>query len=280
MRIKHLFAFAVLCFLIFYNCGCKKVENNGNKIVLATTLLPYADFIKNIITDDFIVETVIPQGGNHETYEPTAFRIQNISKSELYFKVGANFDFEAAWIEKLQNINLNMKVIDCSQNIELINNNPHIWLDPQNVKIILDNILKALIETYPEHADEFKKNASSYSIKLDSLDNRILQQLDNFTNKYLMVYHPAWKYFAKRYNLIEISVENEGKDPSPKELDDLIDIARKNNVKTIFVEPQFDAAPAKTIAKKIRASIKEINPVPENYIDGMLETAKIIKAGL
>ena len=91
-----------------------------------------------------------------------------------------------------------------------------------------------------------------------------------------MVFHPSWGYFAKRYDLVQIPIELQGKEPKPNELVELIKDAKEHNIKIVFVSPQFSQKSAKTISQNIDAKVATINPMVENWSEGLIMTAKEI----
>lgn len=152
---------------------------------------------------------------------------------------------------------------------------PHIWLDPALVKIQADNITKALIEKYPEDKEFFEENLAKFKENLEKFDSITSEKLKDLKTNKFMVYHPSWGYFAKRYNLVQIPIEIEGKEPKPADLKELIKEAKEEGVKVIFVAPQFSQKSAKTIAKETGAKVVEIDQLPKDWFDEMQKTVDV-----
>jgi len=89
-----------------------------------------------------------------------------------------------------------------------------------------------------------------------------------------MVYHPSWGYFARTYGLNQIPIELEGKEPSPKELTQLIKLAKKNSVQAIFIQPQFSQKSARALAQSIGAEVLTANPLAEDWAENLRRTAE------
>ena len=157
---------------------------------------------------------------------------------------------------------------------------PHIWLDPVLVKIQAKNIAAALSEKYPENKALFEANLAKFEAKLDELDGFIKSTLANVKNREFIVYHPSWGYFAKRYDLEQIAIEVEGKEPKLAELKELIEEAKEHGVKVIFVAPQFSKKAAQTIAKESGASVVEIDQLPLDWDAELRKTAQIFAKSL
>ena len=157
---------------------------------------------------------------------------------------------------------------------------PHIWLDPVSVKVQAKNIAAALIEKYPENKALFEANLAKFETRLDELDGFIKNTLANVKNREFIVYHPSWGYFAKRYDLEQIAIEVEGKEPKPAQLKELIEEAKEHRVKVIFVAPQFSKKAAQTIAKESGASVVEIDQLPLDWDAELRKTAQILSKSL
>ncbi len=157
---------------------------------------------------------------------------------------------------------------------------PHVWLSPANVKIISSNILETLVSIAPERADFFRKNAQAFDHKIDDLDKHLVESLKNIKHQNFYVYHPAFGYLADRYGLKQRAVEIEGKEPSAKQLARLIDSAKKEGVKVIFVAPQFSRKGAETVASGIGGVVLEIDPLARDYLGNMRKIGDNIHSGL
>ena len=157
---------------------------------------------------------------------------------------------------------------------------PHVWLNPANVKIICSNILETLVSIDPERSDIFKKNAQTFDQKIEDLDQYLAETFKGLNNKNFYVYHPAFGYLADRYGLRQKAVEIEGKEPSARQLAKLIDAAKKEGVKVIFVAPQFSRKGAETVASGIGGAVLEIDPLAKDYLANMRKMADNIRSGL
>ena len=154
---------------------------------------------------------------------------------------------------------------------------PHVWLDPILVKTQAKNILQTLVSIDSKNKSFYEANYASFILELDALNKNIQAILANTKDKAFMVFHPSWGYFAKRYDLEQIAVEKEGKEPKPKELSNLIEEAKLHNIKIVFVAPQFSQKAAKIIAKSIGGVAVHLDPLSEDYAKNLLEIAKVIQ---
>ncbi len=152
---------------------------------------------------------------------------------------------------------------------------PHVWLSPDLAMIIADNVYRALSEAMPQAETEFKENYLSFIRELLELDQEIKSIFNDVPpgNKF-MVFHPAWGYFARAYGLVQVPVEVEGREPRSADLKELIDTAREENIKVVFVSPQFSKRSAETIADSIDGETVSIDPLAENWKENMLTVAE------
>ena len=153
---------------------------------------------------------------------------------------------------------------------------PHVWLDPILVKIQAENIVKALVKVDPENKNFYTKNYKAFVKELDELDKKIESILEPYEHKAFMIFHPSFGYFAKRYHLEQIAVEVQGKEPKPAQLIELVEEAKKHNIKIVFVSPQFSQKGAKTISKSINGNVATMNPLAEKWDENLIKVAREI----
>ena len=177
-------------------------ESGGLRVVV--TIPPQAEFVEKVGGEHLQVTVLVPPGANPHTYEPTARQMIEVAKAKIYFQVGSGIDLELTFTEKLVKINSGIIVVNCSEGIQIVDRDPHVWLSPKNAKIIVKNIYKALVQVDPENEEYYRRNMESYLRELESLDEEIRRILENLTDRCFIVYHPAWGYFARDYNLTQI----------------------------------------------------------------------------
>ena len=154
---------------------------------------------------------------------------------------------------------------------------PHIWTSPSNVKIIAKNIYNALKKADPNNAEYYKKNLNIFLASVNETDRQIMGILSSLDEgEKFMVFHPSWGYFAKAYNMEQIAVEIEGKEPKPKELIHLLKEAREEKVKAIFTQPEFSDTTAKIIAKELDIPVVKVSPLASEWSENLINIAKAI----
>lgn len=280
------------------------------KPVVSVSILPQEFFVKQIAGDTVEVNTMVTKGADPHTYEPKPKQMKALENSKIYFAIG--IEFEEAWLPKFQKSFPKLKFIFTQKGVERTamqehahdehghkhekehchehngqvhchshdGLDPHIWLDPALVKIQAKNILNGLVRVFPEHKELYNANYEKFLASLNELDTFIKNRLSNLKNREFIVYHPSWGYFAKRYDLKQISIEIEGKEPKPAQLKQIIKEAKDHGVKVIFVAPQFSKKSANLIAKETGAKVVEIDQLPLDWEAELKKTAEIFAKSL
>lgn len=256
---------------------------------VAVSILPQKYFVKTIGGDHVRVQVMVRPGFDPATYDPTPRQLVELSRDRLYFAIGA--PFEHSWLPRFHAANPAMRIVQTQRGIERLNPetgepgphpNPHIWLSPPLVRVQAANILRALIVADPAHAAAYRRGYARLIRIVDQVDRRIAKQLldSDLGSRHFLIFHPALYYFARSYDLHEIPIQQEGKEPSPGELAKLFQYAKKHAIKVVFVEPQFSQKDARAIAQGIGASVVVFNPLPENWPKGMEAIAQALHDGL
>ncbi len=157
---------------------------------------------------------------------------------------------------------------------------PHIWLSPPLVKIQARTILAALQEIDPAHRSVYKANFQEFAAQIDQLDADLKKIFAGKTGPKFMVFHPAWGYFAHAYGLKQVPIEIEGKDPKPAQLKALIQHARRDGIKVVFVQPQFSTQSAEVVAREIGGEVAFANPLAEDWMANLRQVADKFQAAL
>ena len=153
---------------------------------------------------------------------------------------------------------------------------PHIWTTFTGAKVMSENIYQALSSINPSRSDYYKSNYLRLADELLQLEKELHEQLDTLSCRGFVIFHPALTYFAKEFDLIQYSMEEDGKDPSPASLKKLIEEARSLQVKVVFVQLEFDRSYAEQIATAIDARIVMINPLDHQWDVQMRRIAKAL----
>lgn len=283
---------------------------------VTVSIAPQKYFVEKITKDKVKVNLMVKPGFSPATYEPKVSQMRKLTSSTLYFSIGVPFENVWLEKFKNANDNLVVvDTAKGIQKNEMAAHNhdehedkkmhakeddhghdehdgdghnehdehdnhagldPHIWLDPILVKQQAKNILDALVKYDSKNAEFYTNNYNEFIKELEQLDHEIHEILEPYEHKEFMVFHPSWGYFAKRYHLEQLAIEVQGKEPKPNELINIIDDAKKHNIKIVFVAPQFAQNSAKTISKNINGTVTVINPLSQMWDKELLKTAREI----
>ena len=270
-----------------------KSEGSGKLIPVFVSIPPQAYLVERIGGSDVSVEVLLLPGKSPATYSPSPDQISKLSKAKLFFRIGV--PFENSLIPKIASISKKLSVIDTRKGIKLrkIENghgrngkkhegdnsnghDPHTWLDPSLVKHQALTIYEAFAKLEPAEKAKYRANYVALINDLDALDKKIRKALEPIQGGALLVFHPAFGYFADAYGLKQIAVEVEGKTPKGKDLSIFIKRAKKEKVRVVFVQPQFDKTAALKIAAAINGAVVSIDPLERDYLHNLEKMAEKI----
>ncbi len=277
-----------LSLLALAGCGKDAAPAPEKKPLLLVSIAPYRFLVERIAGDTFDVQTVVPANSNPHSFEPTSGQVTNIGRCQVWFLIGE--PFEAKILPILKSRNPNLIVIDLRDGIKLIEDqhelschhcsmdhlDRHIWLSPKLAKDQAGTIERALKQQFPEKGEAFQANLTKLSDELLILDAEIREILKPVANRTLLVSHPAFGYFCKDYNFIQLSVEYEGKDPRPKHLADTLKRAVTESAELALALPQYNNKGAQLIAEKLHLPIRVIDPYSSDYFETMRKLAHLI----
>lgn len=290
MNCKRFYASLIL-FTIFSLFGGCKGKTESSRIV-TVSILPQKYFVERIAGDYVNVNVMIPPGMNPESCDLNTEQLKRLYDSELCFTIGY-LPFELTHLYPVLKNHGNIQVVNHSEGLSLLDGHcghvhdadcghagidPHIWLSPSNVRHIAAGIYETLANRYPERKEQFRENYESFVRDIDSVEQLAAQVFRNPVGRVFLIYHPALTYFARDYGLEQIAIEDEGKEPNPAHLKELIDEVRKKGVHLIFIQSQFDVQNAVSIAREIDGKIVPIDPLAENWTVEMQRIISVFNA--
>jgi zinc transport system substrate-binding protein len=276
------------------SCGSPAVRDGAK--VITVSIPPFAYFVEAVAGDDFRVNVMLPPGADHHIWEPLPAQINALAGSEAFI-INGQLGFEQAWMGRFREINPGMKILDLSQNIDLIDLNeeeeaddhsgheahvhggpdPHYWMSPVSAYIIAEDLKNFLTQLNPAAAGKYEAGLKALQKKIAVVDSTLREELALASSKTFLIYHPALEYMARDYGLEQISFENEGKSPSPGRMKELIDIAREKGINIIFIQTEYDLRNAESIAGETGAELVVINPMNRDWPAAVSEVGKALR---
>jgi len=289
-------------FCMVFFLRCQKHDMRSDKLKVFVSILPQKFFVDKIAGDLVDVSVMVLPGSSPHSYEPRPSQMKELSKSKAYFSIGV--EFEKAWLPKFSSMYKTMRIIHTDSSIEKLpadsaqaaemlqahsrgidhgpGLDPHIWLAPQLVKVQVKHIYDALIKMDPVHEPIYTVNFKAVMGEISGVHDTICRLLmcdsPGKPRKTFMVFHPSWAYFAREFGLRQLAIEIEGKEPGPRQLENVFNVARKNAIHCIFVQPQFSRQSAQTIARQLKAQVLVADDLAYDWSGNILSVAKAIAA--
>ncbi len=275
-RVLNTIALMFLLASLLPSCGGSgKPEPQDTRMQVVASILPLADFARQVGGDRLRLEVLIPAGASPHTYELTPEQLKAVSRAKVLILNGVGLEF---WADKVISAagNPNLDVVTASDGIRILagdedspGGNPHTWLSPKNAMVQAEKIRDAFIKADPAGMEIYRRNADRFEQELRDLDQDIRNAVAGFSNRRFISFHSAWPYFAADYGLEEAaSVESRpGQEPSPAEIAAIVRKAKQLKAKAIFAEPQFSTRAAEAIAEECGARVLLLNPLgqPPDY---------------
>ncbi len=270
-------------------------SDNSNKPVFVTSINPVYLIIKEITGTNSKLINLLGAGSSPHTYSPKPSDIKISSSAKAIFYVSESID---EWVAKLSGAK-KLKLFDLlPDSLKLKFNepgseslanefDPHFWTDPLTVKSIIPQLTEILTSLEPKNSASYKKNADRFIKQLDTLNLELEQIFQNIKNKNIFLYHPSFLYMLKRYNFNYCgSIETyAGKEPSPKDVAELVKSIKSFKVKAIFTEPQLPERLVKVIADAAHIEVYQLDPLGaikgiKTYSDIILYNARTLQKAL
>ncbi len=277
-------------------------------VEVAVTIPPQAELVERIGGDRVRVEIAVPPGQDPHTFSPSPRQVLSLSRARLYFRIG--LPLEDQILPRLSGSSRAMTVVNTIEGIRRRafadheghacgghhhghpehghghdchahagRPDPHLWLAPRLLSVQAERICEALCKADPAGAELYRANCAKLQARLDEVEAAMNEKLQPYRGRAFYVFHPAFGYFADACGVRQVAVEMEGKSPSPRQLRALVARAKDENVKVIFVQPQFDQRSAQSVAAAIGGSVVVIDPLRKNVIDNLVDIAAQLRRG-
>lgn len=304
--------FSFRSFLLFFSLALFSCSSKTDtEQIVTVTIEPLRYFAEAIAGDKYTVKSLVGAGLNPENYDPTPRQMVDLGKSRAYFEVGS-LGFEQAWMDRIRGNNPQLQVFTMSEGFDLLEEpagathaageeeaeehggdaaeapvhnhahggtDPHIWSSFTGARQIARNTLQAFIALDPENEAYYRANYQALLDEIGQTEREVRRDLDSLQTRTFIIYHPALTYLAREFDLTQLSIEFDGKEPTPAQLKELIDTARKNEVKVVFVQMEFDRKNAELIAGETGCELISINPLSYDWNGEMIRIARALAYG-
>jgi len=256
------------------------------------TIPPQKWVVENLAGELVDARVLVTPGQSHHTFEPGPKQIAALEGADLYLRLGASS--EDLLMRRLKDVSSPLQVVDCGRGVTLApmsetvtgdvhghdaaSPDPHYWLDPSLLAVHAANACEALCRLLPDHEGELRARLAAVRTLLETTDRRVASRLGPFAGRSILVYHPAFGYFTRRYGLTQVAVEVEGKEPTARQLVDLVELSNRLGARTVFVQPQFSGRAPQALAEAIGGRLVHLDPLAEDYPANLESAASLIAA--
>jgi zinc transport system substrate-binding protein len=255
----------------------QNAQGQGAKPLVAVSILPQAEFVQRIAGNKVDVLTLVGPGADPHSYEPTPRQMADLSKAQIWFTVG--IEFEIPLVPKIKSLYPKMLLVNTAKDVKLrkLDPNPdgesgwdpHTWLGHEAAKQEITVIYQTLATSFPSNANYFRDNYNRYIADIDSVFAGLSKKLAPYKGTTVYVYHPSFGYFLDNFGIVQKAVEVGGKEPTQKDLAQLIKQAQKDKVKVVFVQKQFSKTAASAVASAIGGKVVEIDPLAPDWLNNI-----------
>lgn len=276
---------SLLILVLIISCG--RQNETGRKII-SVSIGPFKYFVEQIAGDNFEVNVMVPPGSNPHIYEPYPDQINKLRKSVAYVSNGY-LGFEMTWLDRFYEMNRKMKRLSLGDSIDPIapehhhdgdnseGADPHYWVSPACAMKMASSVRDFINQLDPENREQYDQNFEILAEKIVEVDSLAKELSESGGKKAFMIYHPNLAYLARDYGLEEIAVENDGKEPSPSRLRELIDLAKADKLKIIMVQKEYDTRNARAIAGESGSRVVVIDPLSDDWYSSTTGIIGILK---
>ena len=262
-----------------------------DKKIVTVSIEPQRFLLEKVVGDKVQVRCLLTDGANPETYDPSMTHMINLQKSSGYLRMG-NIGFEAALLDKIHDSDPDLPIYNTSSGIIPILGthghpghsheeiDPHTWTSLKNARVIVTNMLNAMVEIDPDNRAYYQKNAKNYIAHLDSLHQALSQKLASKKGESFMVWHPSLSYFARDYGLNQLTMGGQShKENSIMDFKQSIDSARQLGAKVFFHSSEFDPRQVNAVNSELQAREVVIHPLTYEWEQEIINIANAIAEG-
>jgi len=263
-------------------------STKADKPMIAVSILPQSYFVQRIAGDAVDLVVLVGMGQSPHAYEPTPKQMGDLARSKAW--ILSNSDFEQNLRPKIAAQYPSLLIVDGTAGVQFrpmevhqheeeaethqeeatgMNIDRHTWLGRGPAKIMAGHIRDTLIKIDPAGKQAYQDNFQALITDIDREFDALVPTLAALKGQSVFVFHPAFGYFLDEFGIVQEAVETGGKEPSAKALTALIEEARQDEVKVIFVQAQFPTEAAKTLANAVGAQVLALDPLAPDWLDNI-----------
>jgi len=267
--------------------GASFAQAKKPALKIAVSIPPMQEWVSRIAGDRASITLVLPPGSSPHAFEPSPRQLAELGQADIWFTISVEYEYSLR--PKVSAMFPRLSIADVTKNVKfrtlrpgeqetgepasagqidpaLTNRDQHTWLGYAQAKAEITFIRDTLIAKDPAGTEVYKKNYDAYLKEIDAVYNSLRTKLEPLAGSKVFVYHPAFGYFLDMFNITQEAVELGGKEPTQKELTTLVELAKKEKAKAIFVQVQFSQSAAQAVAKAVGAAVVPIDPLAADWL--------------
>ncbi len=285
--------------IVFFGCTQKSTTkavqgtDRATKPIVVVSILPQAYFVNQIGADTVETVVLVGPGKDPHTYEPTPKQMQDLSRASAW--ILSNTDFELSLKPKVASIYPSLLMVDGTEGVQFrkmethhhegeetedahsdtaepaaMELDRHTWLGRNNAKILAAHVRDTLKKLLPQGAAQYDANYTRLVAEIDHVFDQLAQDLAVLRGTKVFVFHPSFGYFFDEFGIQQEAIETGGKEPNAQTLAAIMEEARKDRIKVIFVQAQFPTTAAKTIAESLGAQVVPLDPLAADWMGNIV----------
>lgn len=264
-------------------------RQNDDTPIVAVSILPQQYFVTRIGGEEFEVLVLVGPGQSPHSYEPTPRQLDKLSRADVWILSGT--DFEDILVDKVQTQFPTLPIVDGTAGVAFReidrrhgdhehNTDPHTWLGREPAKLMARTVFDALSRIVPERASVYRENYAALVADIDVLFESLAVRLSSLQGKTVLVYHPAFGYFLDEFGLYQEAVETGGREPTVRTLSHLMEKAKGEQARAIFVQEQFSAVAATRIADELGIPVVPLDPLSGDWLENIRRMGEALERSL
>jgi len=248
---------------------------------VAVSVAPLRQLVDRLAPPGSVRVTVlVPPGASPHSFEPGVATLRDATAASLLLEVGhPAFSWERTWLPSLTSDD--RQAIPLAENCARLPDDPHVWLDPECLERMSERAAEGLSRLLPERAMEVDARLDSLRSDLERTKEEIAARLAPFRGRAFLVLHPAWGYFAHAFGLRQIALLSHGaEDSGAARIASIVDLARREGIHTVIVQPQYSSEAARVVASEIDGSVELLDPLGRDPLEDLRRTAAGIEEAL
>jgi zinc transport system substrate-binding protein len=240
-------------------------------LAVTATVPPQAWLVRRLGGERVTVEVLLPPGADVHTYETTPQQVQRLDAARLIVEVGhPALPLERQLLAHVARRSpapeiVSMAAAGRALGVAIAEDDPHLWLSPAVMSATARGVAAALARLDPPATALYERNLASLLAEVDAVDAEVRHELASLPQRRFLVYHPSWGCFAQHYGLEQVAIEADGKEPSARRLVALVEQARADGTRAVFVQEGVADRPARVLAAELGAAVVPLDALAEDW---------------